>query len=137
MYVGQVFNFRGGWMPKKLWAFSIPFSMWLLASVMWAAPAGQSDSQVFTGEIMDSLCAKDGTHDKMMDQMKSMGRDKATCTQKCIELGAKYVLFDPAKKTVYTLDDQDKAAAFAGRKVQVKGTMDKKKIKVASIEAGD
>jgi len=124
-------------MLKKRWAFSILFSMWLLASVMWAAPTGQSDSQVFTGEIMDSLCAKDGTHDKMMDQMKSMGRDKVTCTRKCIELGAKYVLFDPAKKTFYDLNDQDKAAAFAGRKVQVKGAMDKKKIKVASIEPVD
>jgi len=124
-------------MLKKLWAFSIPLSMWLLASVMWAAPTGPGDSQVFTGEIMDSLCAKDGTHDKMMDQMKSMGRDKATCTQKCVQLGAKYVLFDPAKNTVYTLDDQDKAASFAGRKVQIKGTMDKKKIKVTSIDAAD
>lgn len=124
-------------MLKKRWAFSIPLSMWLLASVMWAGPTGQSNSQVFTGEIMDSLCAKDGTHDKMMDEMKSMGRDKATCTQKCIELGAKYVLFDPAKKTVYTLDNQDKAAAFAGRTVQVKGTMDKNRIKVASIEAAE
>src|SRR5215472_15219619 len=121
-------------MLKKRWAFSIAFSMWLLASLMWAGPTGQSDSEVFTGEIMDSLCAKDGTHDKMMDQMKSMGRDKATCAQKCIQLGAKYVLFDPAKKAIYTLDDQDKAAAFAGRKVQVKGTMDKKEIKVATIE---
>ena len=124
-------------MLKKLWALLIPFSMWLLAGVMWAGPSGQNDSQVFTGEIMDSLCAKDGTHDKMMDEMKSMGRDKPTCTQKCIQLGAKYVLFDPTKKTTYTLDDQDKAAAFAGRKVQVKGTMDKKKIKVASIEAAE
>ena len=124
-------------MLKKLWTFLIPFSIWLLASVMWAGQAGQSDSQVFTGEVMDSLCAKDGTHDKMMDQMKSMGGDKATCAQKCIQLGAKYVLFDPAKKTTYTLDDQDKAAAFAGRKVQVKGTMDKKEIKVATIEPAD
>ena len=124
-------------MLKKLWAFSIPFSMWLLASVMWASPTGQNEPQVFTGEIMVSLCAKDGTHDKMMDQMKSMGRDKATCAQKCIQLGAKYVLFDPGKKTVFTLDDQDKAAAFAGRKVQVKGTMDKKKIKVTAIESAD
>jgi hypothetical protein len=137
MVLDQFLNCRGGWMLKKLWAFSIPFSMWLLASVMWAWPAGQSDSQVFTGEIMDSLCAKDGSHDKMMDEMKSMGRDKATCTQKCIQLGAKYVLFDPVKKTVFTLDDQDKAAAFAGRKVQVKGTMDKKKIKVTAIESAD
>ena len=124
-------------MLRRLWAFIIPISMWLLASVMWAAPADQSNSQVFTGEIMDSLCAKDGTHDKMMDQMKSMGRDKASCTQKCVQLGAKYVLFDPVKKTVFGLDDQDKAAAFAGRKVQVKGTMEKKKIKVASIEPAD
>jgi len=124
-------------MLKKLWTFFIPFSICLLASVMWAGQAGQSDSQVFTGEVMDSLCAKDGTHDKMMDQMKSMGGDKATCAQKCIQLGAKYVLFDPAKKTTYTLDDQDKAAAFAGRKVQVKGTMDKKEIKVATIEPAD
>lgn len=124
-------------MPKKRWAFSIPFSMWLLASVMWAGRTGQSDSQVFTGEIMDSLCAKDGTHDKMMDQMKSMGRDKVTCTQECIQLGGKYVLFDPAKRTVFALDDQDKAATFAGRKVQVKGTMEKKKIKVSDIEAAD
>jgi hypothetical protein len=124
-------------MPKKCWAFAIPFSMWLLASVMWAGPTGQSDSQVFTGEIMDSLCAKDGTHDKMMDQMKSMGRDKVTCTQKCLQLGGKYVLFDPAKRTVFALDDQDKAATFAGRKVQVKGTMEKKKIKVSDIEAAD
>jgi len=124
-------------MLRRLWAFIIPILMWLLASVMWAAPADQSNSQVFTGEIMDSLCAKDGTHDKMMDQMKSMGRDKASCTQKCVQLGAKYVLFDPVKKTVFSLDDQDKAAAFAGRKVQVKGTMEKKKIKVASIEPAD
>ena len=124
-------------MLKKRWAFSIAFSMWLLASLMWAGPTGQSDSEVFTGEIMDSLCAKDGTHDKMMDQMKSMGRDKATCTQKCIQLGAQYVLFDSAKKAIYTLDDQDKAAVFAGREVQVKGALDKKKIKVASIEPAD
>ena len=124
-------------MLKKLWALSILFPMWLLASLMWAGPTGESDSQVFTGEIMDSLCAKDGSHEKMMDEMKSMGRDKATCTQKCIQLGAKYVLFDPAKKTVFNVDDQDKAAAFAGRKVQVKGTMDKKKIKVTAIEPAD
>ena len=124
-------------MLKKLWAFSIPLAMCLLAGAMWAGPTGQSDSQEFTGEIMDSLCAKNGSHDQMMDQMKSMGRDKVTCTQKCIELGGKYVLFDPAKKTIFALEDQDKAAAFAGRRVQVKGTMEKKKIKVANIEAAD
>src|SRR5215467_3246468 len=105
----NILNFCGGWMLRKLWTFIVPISMWLLVSVMWAGPTGQSDSQVFTGEIMDSLCAKDGTHEKMMDQMKSMGRDKASCSQKCVQLGAKYVLFDPVKKAAFTLDDQDKA----------------------------
>jgi hypothetical protein len=47
------------------------------------------------------------------------------------------ILFDPFNKTFYELDDQDKASAFAGRMVDVKGTMDKKKIKVASIEPAD
>ena len=94
-------------------------------------------SQAFSGEIMDSLCAKDGTHDGMMEQMKSMGRDKATCTLKCAQLGAKYVLFDPAKKEVYGLDDQEKAEAFAGKKVRVSGTLQKNKIKVESIAGAD
>ena len=112
------------------------FALCLLTCSLWAAP-NQSDAQVFTGEISDALCAKDGSHDKMMDQMKSMGRDKQSCAQKCAQLGSKYVLFDPAKKTIYSLDDQDKADTFAGHKVRVKGTLEKNKIKVSSIEAAD
>lgn len=96
--------------------------------------AEDKGAAVFTGEIMDSLCAKEGSHDKMMDEMKSMGRDKQTCAQKCVQLGAKYVLFDSDKKAVYALDDQDKAASFAGQKVRVKGTLEKKRIKISSIE---
>ncbi len=106
----------------------------LLALPLWA---GQSDPQVFTGEVMDSLCAKNGSHDEMMDEMKSMGRDKASCSQKCIQLGAKYVLYDAAKKTVYNLDDPDKVESFAGRKVRVSGTLEKNKIKIASVQAAD
>jgi hypothetical protein len=99
------------------------------------APADKPNAQAFSGEIMDSLCAKDGTHEKMMDEMKSMGRDKNTCAVKCAQLGSKYVLFDSDKKTIYGLDDQDKAEAFAGRKVRVMGTLAKNKIKVENIEA--
>jgi hypothetical protein len=97
-------------------------------------PADKAAAQTFSGEIMDSLCAKDGTHDKMMDEMKSMGRDKNTCSLKCAQLGAKYVLFDPDKKTIYSLDDQDKAQSFAGQRVRVQGTLAKNKIKIESIE---
>jgi hypothetical protein len=96
---------------------------------------GKANAQTFSGEIMDSLCAKDGTHEKMMDEMKSMGRDKNTCAVKCAQLGSKYVLFDAEKKTIYGLDDQDKAEAFAGQRVRVLGTLAKNKIKIENIEA--
>jgi hypothetical protein len=96
---------------------------------------GKANAQTFSGEIMDSLCAKDGTHEKMMDEMKSMGRDKNTCATKCAQLGSKYVLFDADKKTIYGLDDQDKAEAFAGQRVRVLGTLAKNKIKIENIEA--
>jgi hypothetical protein len=112
--------------------------LFLTAPLMGAQPKAQSgtaNAQGITGEIMDSLCAKNGSHEEMMDEMKSMGRDKKTCAMKCVQLGAKYVLFDASKKTIYALDDQDKAEAFAGQTVRVQGTLQKNKIKVESIEA--
>jgi len=124
-------------MFNKLCRFAILFWICCPGTLTWAATANQDGPMTYSGEIMDSLCAKDGSHEKMMNEMKSMGRDKQTCAQKCIQLGAKYVLFDPVKKTIYDLDDQDRAAGFAGHKVQVKGTLEKKKIKVSSIELID
>lgn len=98
--------------------------------------AAQSDTAMtFNGEIMDSLCAKAGSHDQMMDDMKSMGRDKSTCSSKCIQLGGKYVLYDSSKHAVYELDNQDKAEEFAGKKVRISGTLQKKTIKVTKIES--
>ncbi len=125
-------------MTAKNGSIRIPF-LFLIMLVAGFSHATQPDSnaQSFTGEITDSLCAKARSHDQMMQDMKSMGRDKATCTIKCIQLGAKYVLFDSSKGTVYVLDDQDKAAKFAGHKVRVSGTLQKKNIKVADIEAAD
>jgi len=114
----------------------------LLLALLVGLPlcVAQADSEpagTFTGEIMDSLCAKAGSHDQMMQDMKSMGRDKASCTAKCIQLGAKYVLFDASKGAVYSLDDQDKAGKLAGHKVRVSGTLKKQSIKVTNIEAAD
>jgi len=105
-----------------------------LSAVSQSNPNG---SQSFTGEIMDNLCAKEKTHSKMMEEMKSMGNDPAVCTRKCIQLGGKYVLYDREKDTVYALVDQDKAEPFAGRAVHISGTLDKKKIKIDKIEAAD
>jgi hypothetical protein len=124
-------------MLKSCWPYRILMACGLLIVAAASGFATPEDQKTFSGEIMDSLCAKDGSHAKMMDQMKSMGRDNQTCTEKCIQLGGKYVLYDAATKTIYSLDDQDKAARFAGHKVAVKGTLEKKKIKVADIQAGD
>ena len=67
--------------------------LFLTAPLMGAQPKaqpGKADAQTFSGEIMDALCAKDGSHEKMMTEMKNMGRDKNSCatcllyTSRCV-----------------------------------------------------
>lgn len=99
--------------------------------------------KTFTGEVFDSQCSKMGSHEMMlkkeghgdMDANAPMARKM--CTENCVKMGGKYVLFDAAKKTVYELDDQKKPAEFAGQKVKVTGTFDKatKTIHVTGIQA--
>jgi hypothetical protein len=110
----------------------------LLLAVSFAAPKDSS----YTGEIMDSQCAKNGSHDPMLKKEgmeKMIGDPKASqmCTAECVKNGGKYVLYDAAKKTVYKLDDQQKPAQFAGQKVKVTGTLDKatQTVHVTSIKA--
>ena len=90
--------------------------------------------QTYKGEIMDSQCAALGGH-SIMEQKGESAKD---CTNRCVGMGGRYTLFDPATKTAYQLDDAKKAAAFAGAKVTVTGTLNAatKTIKVASIKAG-
>jgi hypothetical protein len=113
-----------------------------LATILLAVPlctlSGQSDlasQKGFTGEVTDTMCAANGSHASMIAAMPNMGRDGESCTKKCAQLGAKYVLMDSATKTVYQLDDQAKAAQFAGRKVKITGTLVGSAIKVASVNA--
>jgi hypothetical protein len=80
-------------------------------------------AQTFTGEIMDSACAKMGSHASMMKGHTDMTEKQ--CTLGCVKNGAKLVLYDPARKSAYALDDQTKPEAFAGQKVKVTGTLDK------------
>jgi hypothetical protein len=51
-------------------------------------------------------------------------------------MGAKYVLLDASKGTVYQLDDQAKAAAFAGLEVRVIGTLENNELRIVSIHPG-
>lgn len=112
----------------------------LLTTVIFAAP-----DSTYRGEIMDSECAKNASHAMMLKKEGMGDKDpndptaKKMCTENCVKkMGAKYVLFNPATKTVYQLDDQTKPADFAGAKVKVTGTLDKstKMIHVTDIQAG-
>jgi hypothetical protein len=110
----------------------------LLAGLLLVASASlvltQSKASAFKGEIMDSQCASMGTHERMMKGLNSP--NAKDCTQKCIGLGGKYVLFDPGTKTTYQIDDQQKVAAYAGQQVSVKASFDagSKTIHVESVE---
>ena len=90
--------------------------------------------QTYKGEIIDSQCAALGGH-QIMEQKGESPKD---CTTRCVNMGGKYTLFDPATKTAYQLDDQKKSAAFAGAKVSVTGTLNPatKTIHVTNIKAG-
>lgn len=107
----------------------------VISTLLLVAALGLTQGRSFTGEIMDSQCAGMGSHARMMAGMDA--KDAKDCTQKCVhQMAGKYTLFDPAAKTAYQLDNQEKAAAFAGRKVSVKGTLDAatKTIRVETIE---
>ena len=94
----------------------------ILISVSVLAAAPKEKYQTFNGEITDSMCSQAGSHTDMMK--KEGAKDANDCADKCVRAGAKYVLVDPATKTVYQLDDQVNSYEFAGYKVAVTGKMD-------------
>jgi len=99
----------------------------LLAVAVLASVPGQ---QTFTGIITDDNCPT-ANHSRMQ-----MGPTDAECAMACIDAhGAMYGLYDG--KNFYTLSDQKTPQKFAGRKVNVTGTLDTKTrtIQVMSIAA--
>src|SRR5215831_9203837 len=98
--------------------------------------------QTFAGEIMDSQCAKNASHEMMLKKEGMGDKDpndpmvKAMCTKNCVKMGGKYVLYDSASKKVYQLDDQTKPEQFAGQNVKVTGTLSKDTIHVTNVEPG-
>jgi hypothetical protein len=100
----------------------------LLSTAALAAPK----ESTFKGEIMDSACAKAGSHDGMMKQAGL--KTAKDCTEACVKGGNKYVLYSKSSKKVYQLDDQTKPQQFAGQTVTVKGTLDGDSIHVSSIQ---
>lgn len=92
-------------------------------------------TRAYRGEIMDSACAEMGSHKAMM--AKEGATSPKECSDKCVQAGSKYVLYNQANKRTYQLDDQDKAKEFSGQKVRVTGTYDRatKTLHVENIEA--
>lgn len=82
----------------------------------------QGKSGTFTGEIMDKPCAQMGSHANMMKEEGA--KDAKECTLKCVKNAAPLVLFDPAAKKVYAIDNPKKAQEYAGQQVQITGTYD-------------
>lgn len=71
---------------------------------------------------MDAMCAGMGSHEGMLQGGKV--KDARECTLECVKMGSKYVLYNPATKTTYQLDDQKRPEQFAGQKVTVTGSLD-------------
>ena len=67
---------------------------------------------------------------------QNVATDAKTFTGKIVKSGDKLVLTDSAAKTIYQLDDQQKAQNFVNKKVKVTGVLDGTSdvIRVSSIE---
>ena len=92
-----------------------------IASYMAAA----DDS--WTGYVTETHCGEKGAKEGHAD-----------CAIKCVkEKGAKWALYNPADKSVTVMEgDEATMEKMAGKKVKVKGSMDKDKkmIKVTTVE---
>ncbi len=103
--------------------------------VFLATTTALAANHVFTGQIMDSMCAPMGNHNAGY-KMTGTHTPRA-CTLACVKSGAKFVLYNAATKTIYKLDNQVKPRAFAGENVKVIGTFNRtsKTIHVVKIGA--
>jgi hypothetical protein len=110
---------------------------WFLAG---AGPIGTQ--QTFIGEISDGPCALNvhsRTHSHQeMSESAWIGNNPVKCTAFCVKnLGGQLVLVSKtnSKTDVYRLDDQEKAAKFAGQGVKLVGVLGSNgTIHVTSIE---
>ena len=103
------------------------------------SPQGKDVQQSLNlvGEIMDSRCAIDGSHDRIMKQNGT--KNAKDCTLQCAKTGGSFVLIDPETKSVYQLDDQQKPVPFAGQRVRISGTYDEplKTMHIESIQSAE
>jgi hypothetical protein len=70
--------------------------------------------------------------------MTNEASEQEMFTGKIAKAGGKYVLRDSATRSVYMLDDQERAKQFEGKEVKVNGSLDRqtRTIRVSSITPG-
>jgi len=103
---------------------AVVVSVLFVSALSFSMSAAAADA-TYSGEIMDSQCAKMSAKSHVMVNKDKVVIDPKECTLTCVKNGGKYVLYDATTKTVYQLDDQMKPEKFAGEKVKVTGTLDK------------
>jgi hypothetical protein len=104
--------------------------------------AADEPTQTFKGEISDSQCALNvhsltRSHQEML-KGKNMGSTPSECSRYCLEnLGGKLVLV--SGKEVHYLDGPETLMQFLGKKIKVRGTLEKANntIHVTKIEDED
>ncbi|MEP6767189.1 MAG: hypothetical protein ABJC61_00870 [Acidobacteriota bacterium] len=98
-----------------------------------AAPlrAAQGKARVFTGTITDTECGP--SHRRMLAR-GGMGSSASSCTRACIRRGATYGVLAGVPSRFYQLDDQEKPAAFAGKRVRILGRRHGDTILVETME---
>jgi len=89
--------------------------------------------QTFVGVISDGQCAVKGSHKEIMQ--KARVNTAANCVRGCARRHG-YVLYDPATKKIYKLNDQERPAELAGKRVKIKGALNRETqtIFVSSLE---
>jgi hypothetical protein len=89
--------------------------------------------QTFVGVISDGQCAVKGSHKEVMQ--KARVNTAANCVKGCARRHG-YVLYDPATKKIYKLNDQERPAELAGKRVKIKGALNRETqtIFVSSLE---
>jgi hypothetical protein len=115
---------------KKLFSASFVLAL-ALGAASFALGAGAADG-TWSGYVTETHCGAAGAK-----------AEHADCAVKCVkEKGAKWALYNTDDKSMFVLTGDDatmaKMAGMAGKKVTVKGSMDKdkKSIAVANMDAG-
>ena len=77
--------------------------------------------RTFTGVITDGQCATKGSHQEVMK--RASVNTEANCVKGCARRYG-YVLYDPASKKIYKLNEDRGPSQLANQKVIVKGALD-------------